>query len=171
MSGEGGYSPGGGPEFSFPVAPETLLSSFRRRLLHPVFGIDSENWGFGSPFTDPGRALTESSVSFFFTNFPAIRGEKPSRALNAPSRRRCNWASSQLLSCALTSASCANSASSLVCASSSTVWHLKPYPAVVDLSLMPIGTSAASRPGPAQPCWSCVSGLAWPPSPRPGPAP
>ena len=34
----------------------------RRRSLDPVFGVDSENQGFGSPFTDSGRALIESSV-------------------------------------------------------------------------------------------------------------
>ena len=49
----------------------------RRRPLDPVFGVDSENRGLGGPFTDPGRALTESSVSRAPNlNLPA-RGHTP----------------------------------------------------------------------------------------------
>ena len=48
-----------------------------RRSLDPVFGVDSENQGFGSPFTDSGRALTKSSV-FGASNLElAARGHIP----------------------------------------------------------------------------------------------
>ena len=48
-----------------------------RRSLDPVFGVDSGNQGFGSPFTDSGRALTKSSV-FGASNLElAARGHIP----------------------------------------------------------------------------------------------
>ena len=55
----------------------SLAQKSLRRPLDPVFGVDSENWGLGGPFTDPGRALVESSVSGAPNLNLAARGHIP----------------------------------------------------------------------------------------------